>query len=231
MIIELFSLLLQKIINQSLIMKKLLFTILTITSAFSFQSLSQNDAGINLGLNVGTSLGGFYNSEEVTSGPGLNVQASAGYMFNNLYGARAVIGFNTFNTSSIASDVTNSSLTIRTSVEGVLRVSQLAGFGTDKFDLDFHAGFGIASHSNSSWKETRIEGGYEFSDPLFKGNDDMINIPIGLTPQYHLSEQLSLNLDLSYILLMKRDWDLDYSVKHEGVDGLFAISLGVIFRL
>jgi hypothetical protein len=157
-------------------------------------------------------------------------------MFSNIVGIRGVLGFDSFKTAEdgSAEGIEDKSYMLRASLEGVLSISQIAGFGTDAFDLNFHAGFGFATHVNPSWKESRLEvDGFEFEDPALKGNDDMINIVMGLNPKYHINENISINADISYIMLMKKDWTADRynNTAVEGMDGILNGSIGLTYRL
>jgi hypothetical protein len=157
-------------------------------------------------------------------GAGLNITGATGYMFSNIVGIRGVLGFDSFKTAVDGDEagVEDKSYMLRATLEGVLSISQIANFGTDKFDLNFHAGFGFASHVNPSWKEDRLAvDGFEFEDPALKGNDDMINVVFGLTPKYHINENISITADFSYVMLMKKDWTNDRSnnTAVEGLDG------------
>tara|TARA_B110000285_G_scaffold219603_1_gene270362 strand:- start:305 stop:946 length:642 start_codon:yes stop_codon:yes gene_type:complete len=213
-------------------MKKLLFLVITMST---LSVSAQNDEGVFFDLNFGARFAGA-NSDLVTQGAGLNITGATGYMFSNIVGIRGVLGFDSFKTAVDGDEagVEDKSYMLRATLEGVLSISQIANFGTDKFDLNFHAGFGFASHVNPSWKEDRLAvDGYEFEDPALKGNDDMINVVFGLTPKYHINENISITADFSYVMLMKKDWTNDRSnnTAVEGLDGIVNASVGLSYRL
>ena len=213
-------------------MKKLLFLVITMST---LSVSAQNDEGVFFDLNFGARFAGA-NSDLVTQGAGLNITGATGYMFSNIVGIRGVLGFDSFKTAVDGDEagVEDKSYMLRATLEGVLSISQIANFGTDKFDLNFHAGFGFASHVNPSWKEDRLAvDGYEFEDPALKGNDDMINVVFGLTPKYHINENISITADFSYVMLMKKEWKNDRSneIAHEGLDGIVNASVGLSYRL
>ena len=213
-------------------MKKLLFLVITMST---LSVSAQNDEGVFFDLNFGARFAGA-NSDLVTQGAGLNITGATGYMFSNIVGIRGVLGFDSFKTAVDGDEagVEDKSYMLRATLEGVLSISQIANFGTDKFDLNFHAGFGFASHVNPSWKEDRLAvDGYEFEDPALKGNDDMINVVFGLTPKYHINENISITADFSYVMLMKKDWTNDRSnnTAVEGLDGIVNASVGISYRL
>lgn len=77
-------------------------------------------------------------------------------------------------------------------------------FIPEKIGLNFHAGFGLSTLYNTNFTDAAEKAGIEFSDPGLKGNDDMVNIVLGLTPQFKLNDKISINLDLSTKLLVKQ---------------------------
>ena len=213
-------------------MKKILIAILTITS---LSANAQTDEGVFFDLNLGGRFSGA-NSDSVTMGPGLHIEGGTGYMFSNIVGIRGVLAYDSFRTAEDgATDGTeDKSFMLRATLEGVLSVSQIAGFGTEAFDLNFHAGFGFASQINPSWKESRLDvDGFEFEDPALKGNDDLINVVFGLNPKYHINENISINADISYVMLMMKDWTVDRynNTAVEGMDGILNGSIGLTYRL
>lgn len=212
-------------------MKKILFALLTVTS---LNATAQTDEGVFFDFNFGGRFSGAA-SDTVSMGPGLHFEGATGYMFSNLFGIRGVLGYDQFSTSVKGAnpEVIDRSYMLRANLDAVVSISEIAGFGTAEFGMNFHAGFGIASQFNPSWKEDRKAAGVEFNDPFLKGNDDMFNVSMGLNPKYHINENLSINADISYILLLKRDVTVDTynNVKVEGMDGILNGSIGLTYRL
>jgi hypothetical protein len=169
---------------------------------------------------------GSTSNDPISLSSGLHLSGSAGYMITDLYGVRGVLGFDTYNVPSM----NDKSYMTRLNLEGVLNVAKLAGgFGSDKIGADFHAGFGWASHANPSYKETRDD----WADPMVKGNDDMFNISFGLTPKYILNDKISVNLDITYVLLLKKNFTNDWysGVPADGnKDGILNTSVGVTYK-
>lgn len=211
-------------------MKKILIALLTVTS---FSGFAQTDEGVFLDLNFGGRFSGA-NSDSVSMSPGLHIEGATGYMFSNIVGVRGVLSYDGFKTSELnaSPEVIDRSYMLRATLEAVLSISEIAGFGTEEFDLNFHSGFGIASQVNPSWKKDRTEAGVEFNDPFLKGNDDMINVTMGLNPKYHISENISINADITYVLLSKRDVTVDTynNVKVDGMDGILNGSVGLSYN-
>lgn len=92
-----------------------------------------------------------------------------------------------------------------------------------------HLGLGITTFRNQSSIDNNQK---EIKDVLIKGNDDMGHIILGITPQYHLNSNWSLNLDFSSFLLLKQDFTFDNfkSERFNGVGHISALSLGITFR-
>ena len=213
-------------------MKKFLLLVITISS---LGATAQYDEGVFFDLNIGARFAGA-NSDSVTMGPGLHIDGATGYMFSSIIGIRGVLGFDSFKTAEdgALTGVEDKSYMLRATLEGVLSISQLANFGTDDFDLNFHAGFGFATHVNPSYKDSRLATeGFEFKDPALKGNDDMINIVFGLTPKYNINKSISINADFSYVMLMKKDHTNDRfnNVAVTGLDGIVNASLGITYMI
>jgi OOP family OmpA-OmpF porin len=210
-------------------MKKLVLFVFTAVSMGTFaQSFTEK---LYLDLNVGTRIGGNV-SDSSTLGAGLHLEGGVGYELTELYSIKGDLGFDTY--SATSGDATDKSLGIRASLQGVVNVSDLAGFGTETFGLKFHGGFGIYTSSNPDFKDKYTTNVGDFEDPGFKGNDDMINFIFGLNPQYHLSEKLSVNADLSLVLLAKQSAYVDRQINAESVSGMgniFNASVGISFRL
>ena len=211
--------------------------------AFTFTGTAQSTevfegvpskAGMFFDLNIGTRISGA-NSDQVTLGAGMHIDGGIGYMFNGVIGIKGGLGFDTFK----AVDENNAgsedkSLMIRTSLEGVLGIDQLANFGTPEFGLNFHAGFGFSTLTNPSWKQSKLDvAGFEFQDPMFKGNDDMVNIIFGLTPKYIINDNIAINADFSFIMLLKQDFTVDRynSVVTEGMTNYMTGSVGITYSL
>ena len=116
------------------------------------------------------------------------------------------------------------------SIEAVLNLKKLKflELTNEKMDLNFHGGFGLSSLSNTKFKE-----GKEFSDPGIKGNDDMINIVLGLTPQYKLNDKISINLDMACRLLLKQNMyvnpNQDATV-NDKIGSIFNVAVGATYK-
>lgn len=208
-------------------------TVILLMMFVSFGATSQTEKGLFFDANMGTRLGGA-TSTMATVGAGFHADGGIGYMFNNWIGIEGHLGFNTFNAVSVADNgIVDKSYLYNTSLQGVVVLSQLIGFGTEKFDLNLHTGFGFSTFANPGFKSAYKENN-EFGDRFFKGNDEAVNITFGLTPRFHINEKISINLDASYFVLFGQDHSLDREIGNtflEGTTGITNLAVGISYRL
>lgn len=212
-------------------MKKIIFLFATI---LTLHANAQSDAGVFFDLNLGTRFGGV-TSDLSTMKTGFHIDGGVGYMFNSYFGVKGGLGFNTFNAVSIADEAkSDRSGSLRGSLQAILSISELANFGTEKFGLRIHSGFGFGTISNPDYKRNYTENS-DFEDPALKGNDDVVNVIFGLTPQFHINEKLSVNIDLSHSLFMKQDYAYDRQFSNtkleSGTHGYTTSTIGLSLRL
>jgi OOP family OmpA-OmpF porin len=99
---------------------------------------------------------------------------------------------------------------------------------SSKIGLLAHLGSGWSTMWSPSKKLT------DPNDPFIKNSDDMLNIIIGLTPQYKVNEKISLNFDISAVSHIRQNNNFDYSkkVKTPGISGyFFNWSLGATYYI
>lgn len=210
-------------------MKKIFITLVSI---ISLNATAQDNSGVFFDFGVGTRLGGEV-SDKATLGAGFHMNGGVGYMFTSYLGIKGDLGYNAFSAESVtdASDIDRSYM-VRASIQGVLSISDLA-FNAEKFGLRFHTGFGLNTFSNPHYKEVYTETN-EFKDPYFKGNDDALSVIVGLTPEYIISEKLSITADVSYVTLFKQSHNIDREFGTTNIDkntGISTISVGVSYKL
>lgn len=143
------------------------------------------------------------------------------YMFNNKFGARLNLGFDRIKNDGFGSNGNSQefrSQYLRSSLEVVLNMGRVLNFEdfAPKFSFLFHGGMGYSSNRNSN---APLFG--DFNNP---NKDNMVNFIVGLTPQFKLNNQLSINVDLAFInhIYQQRTWDLTESYSSRGFDGLLA---------
>ena len=182
-------------------------------------------------LNLGTRLGGA-KSDTVRLTAGLHFDVGVGYMFNNVFGIKADFGLNTFKTFELSNyNDPDKSYLMRGSVQGIFCISEYFAFYEEDFGLNFHAGVGLSTLVNKSWKESSQA---VLDDPYLSGNDDMVSIIFGLTPRYHINNNLSFNFDLSFNLLFMQSRTIDtynWIVPDKNVTGYTTASFGITYRL
>ena len=225
---------------------KNLFTILFTVVALS--SNAQFIKKLSLDLNVGGRFGGAVADDSLVSmmnykvSPGIHVDGGVRYQLNELISIRGGISYDGFKTSrdkmgdsdTVLSLTDNSSL-ISGSIEAVVNLKKIKfmSFIPEKIGLNFHAGLGLSTMSNSNVKKFNSDYNITPSDPGLKGNDDMINIVFGLTPQYKLNDKISINLDLSTKLLVKQSLYVNPgqdSRLNETMGNIFNVAVGVTYK-
>ena len=195
---------------------------------------AQVEKGVFIDANFGTRLSGTH-SDSSTLGIGYHMDGGLRYMVNKNWGIKADIGYDAFSakpTNELRD--ADRSYNIRASIQGVLSISEVAKFGIDEFSLLMHGGFGFSTNINPSWKEKYTDNGGVFGDPALKGNDDMVNFIIGLTPQYVINNKLAINLDFSTIILVKEsgyvDREFDASI-NEGTGIYHNLTVGISYKI
>ena len=218
---------------------KHLFTILfTVVALFSNAQFIKK---LSLDVNVGGLFGGSVSDDTLTNfkvSPGIHADGGVRYQLNELISIRGGISYDGFKTTGdVTSDSTstdNSSL-ISGSIEAVVNLKKLKfmSFIPEKIGLNFHAGFGLSTLFNTNFTDAAEKAGIEFSDPGLKGNDDMINIVLGLTPQFKLNDKISINLDLSTKLLVKQSLYVNPgqdSRPNDKMGNIFNVAVGATYK-
>jgi outer membrane protein OmpA-like peptidoglycan-associated protein len=185
--------------------------------------------GVRSGGGKVSSVGSIYDKNRI----GLHLDGGVGYMFNKLLGIKGDLGFDFFNVLNTRFAKPDKSLTLRANIQGIVSLSDLAKLGSEDFRLLLHAGPGIASNFNPSFR--RGSNNSRNDKGLIGGNDDMYNIAVGLTTQYHLTKTLSLNADVTAINLLKQEHYLDRMYAPAALSSynsvLWNFSLGVQYRI
>ena len=211
-------------------MKGIIILIITICSSGVY---SQEDRSglpdLIFDLNIGSRLGGA-KSDSARIPTGFHFDVGMGYMFNNVFGIKADFGYNTFKTFELSNyNAPDKSYLMRGSIQGIFNVTEYFQFYEKDFGFNFHAGFGLSTIVNKTWKESQTD----ITDPYLSGNDDMINIIFGFTPRYHISNHFSLNFDLVFNLLFLQSKTIDiYNwVEPNDMTSYTTASLGITYRI
>jgi len=213
---------------------KNLFTILfTVVALFSNAQFIKK---LSLDVNVGGRFGGAVsdslydgNGPKAKVSPGIHFDGGVRYQLSELISLRGGISYDGFKTTWDTLTADKAGL-ISGSIEAVVNLKKLKfmSFIPEKIGLNFHAGLGLSTMSNPSFKEGR-----EFSDPGMKGNDDMINMVFGLTPQYKLNDKISINLDLSTKLLLIQSLYVNASHNssvNDKMGNIFNVAVGATYK-
>lgn len=140
------------------------------------------------------------------------------YMLNPKFGVRLQTGYDQFRNSG--NSLHFSTNYFRVSAEGVMNAGNVFRFydWSKRFGLLIHGGFGYSvmkGHSNIA------------------GNDQMMHVLAGITPQIRLTDRWVISLDVTSLAHIYQSRTYDYSqfnVKR-GVDGyLFNLSVGVQYN-
>jgi OOP family OmpA-OmpF porin len=202
---------------------------------FSLNSFAQSfHEKLFVDLHVGSRFGGLV-SDSSNLRAGFHIDGGIGYEISDFYAIKFDMGYDVFSaTQKSNTKILDKSLLIRGSIQGFVNVSQLIGFKTDSFCLEFHGGIGFATISNPNFKDDYIGKFGNFKDKGIKGNDDMFNFILGLTPTYKISEKIAVNADISLILLTSQSNYIDRMINRtsfKDVGTLFNTSVGITYRL
>ena len=179
-------------------MKKIILSaaLLLCGSAFAQKDTSYNKLSIDLGIGASNVM-----SPNFSQGYGqklfdpLSVRVGARYMFNNIFGAAWVLGYDNISSSKSSLDFQthnfSSTLQAYASLTNLLNFSEF----TDKFGLLIHTGAGLSGMLG------KINNA--------KVHDNVISFVGGVTPQYKLNNNLSINLDLGFNLNLKQQRSFD----------------------
>jgi hypothetical protein len=199
---------------------KIILAALILSSNFSFgQSKLTN---LSFGLNYG--IHGSMNQESnisVSSSNALTLNVK--YKFKPNFGLILFAGYDAFNTKSINFSKTNYA---NVSIEAIYNLSSVLKLNVEKFDLNIHAGPGIATMWNSSFVDANAQ------DPYIKNNDDIVTLNIGINPEYNFSNKFAVNVDFSYMYNMMNDRSMNFvSKNNDRTASMYALSLGVRYKL
>ncbi|PQJ77420.1 OmpA family protein [Polaribacter glomeratus] len=150
-------------------------------------------------------------------------QASLGvrYMFNEKFGLRLDVGYNEFKEGK--NSLPFKSNYYRTSLEGVVNAGNVLNFSswTSRFNLLFHGGLGMSNLRTI----TPIDNGT---------GEPILNMIVGFTPQFKLSNRISLFLDASAIFHDYQDFTFDGAANTRAREinaSIFNTSIGVNISL
>lgn len=151
------------------------------------------------------------------------------YMLNNRFGFMADMGYDYFDAFK------SGELNVhywRLSIQAVANAGDVLKFHTfsKRIGLLTHGGLGLST----MFLQKDMRPVIDKDDPYFKGADDMINFIMGITPQFKLTERISINADASFVFHHNQTMMFDFSGKasKEAINGyFFNFTLGASFYL
>ncbi len=142
------------------------------------------------------------------------------YMLNNRFGLRVDLGFSKFSERNGTPDF--SSNYYRASLEGVVNIGNVLNFNSwsKRINLLLHAGGGFSSLNTLN--------------PTVNGGDGMVNLIFGLTPQFKISDKISVFADFSSLIHFFQADNIDggtNTIPRETNVSIFNTSIGVNIAL
>jgi OOP family OmpA-OmpF porin len=199
---------------------KNLLIVVVLTSSISFgqSSLNKLSVGLNYGIN-----GVISAPVDVNTSNSHHIGLNTRYMFNTNLGLMLGLGYDLFPTSE-GTATTNQYASLN--IQGVYNIGSLFKLPSKRFGLLLHAGGGVATMWNKDF------GSDNATDPYIKGNDDIITLNVGLTPQFKINDRFSVNIDLAYAFNLEQDRSFNWSYVTENNRGSFyTASVGLTYYI
>jgi outer membrane protein OmpA-like peptidoglycan-associated protein len=175
-----------------------------------------------LGLNFGIA-GSIRESTKIKPLQSPIVRMDIKYMLKPNLGIMVLGGYSMIATNSV---IETKSHYVNATLEGVYKLSSLFNLKNTDFSLFVHAGPGVGSMWNKGFKNRNA------TDPYLKNHDDVINLNLGITPQYALTQKVLLNMDFSYAYNLKQDHYFDYTTSFlNSKVMMYNASIGLVFKL
>ena len=144
-----------------------------------------------------------------------------GYNFNQTYGIRLDMATDNFEYDQSKNQGTKN---LRFTLNGVANVLNLLNINNRNrsFDLDSHVGLGYSN--------------FKSNNPTFNKVDNIVNVIVGITPKYWITENLAIKTDFSTVFNVSQHYlfngDITYIGKPNGITGIFYnINLGLLLKM
>lgn len=146
-------------------------------------------------------------------------EANYRYMFNNRVGLKFDAGFDNFKFT----DGHPATKALRFSIQPTFNLTDLLHFDdfSSKLGLQLHVGGGYAT----MWNKTQLSGPAELFNLQEGSVDEILQGIIGLTPQFKVSDKLSINADVSFMGNIRQNNGFDFEatpVQGGGFSGYYA---------
>lgn len=197
-------------------MKNLL---LPLCCALSLHTSAQELKRSSIGLSIGGH-DGMHNTLHTTRIYGFShYEANYRYMLNNRVGFKFDIGFDNFKFK----DGHPPTQALRFSIQPTFNLTDILHFDdfSQRLGLQLHVGGGYAA----MWNKTLLSGPAELFSAQEGSVDEMLQGIIGLTPQFKISEKLSINADVSFMANIRQNNGFDFEalpVQGGGFSGYYA---------
>ncbi len=187
--------------------------------AITFNTFAQDYNRSSLGLSIGGH-DGMHNTLHTTRVYSFtHYEANYRYMFNNRVGLKFDVGFDNFQFK----DAHPSTKALRFSIQPTFNLTDLLHMNdfSQRLGLQLHVGGGYAT----MWNKTQLSGPAELFNAQEGSVDEMLQGIVGLTPQFKVSDKLSINADVSFMGNIRQNNGFDFEatpVQGGGFSGYYA---------
>jgi OmpA-OmpF porin, OOP family len=180
-------------------MKKIFLGLLILCASLQVNAQDFNKWSIDLGIGAHDAI--FPLSPGYKTGVSFGLASlGARYMLNEKFGLRLDFAYHEFNEGSNSNPFKSNYY--RTSIEGIVNAGNLLGFEswTSRFNLLFHTGVGFSMLNTIQ--------------PIDNGGDPMLNFIVGITPQFKITDRVSLFADFSSVFHQFQSTTFDGAVNN-----------------
>lgn len=187
--------------------------------AITFNTFAQDYNRSSMGLSIGGH-DGMHNTLHTTRVYSFtHYEANYRYMLNNRVGLKFDVGFDNFQFA----DAHPSTKALRFSIQPTFNLTDLLHMNdfSQRLGLQLHVGGGYAT----MWNKTQLSGPAELFNAQEGSVDEMLQGIVGLTPQFKVSDKLSINADVSFMGNIRQNNGFDFEatpVQGGGFSGYYA---------
>jgi OOP family OmpA-OmpF porin len=192
---------------------------LSICCALALSTNAQYFNRSSLGLSIGGH-DGMHNTLHTTRIYSFShYEANYRYMLNNRVGLKFDVGFDNFKFK----DQHPPTQALRFSIQPTFNLTDILHFDdfSKRLGLQLHVGGGYAT----MWNKTLVSGPAQLFSAQEGAVDEMLQGIIGLTPQFKVSERLSINADISFMANIRQNNGFDFEalpIQGGGFSGYYA---------
>lgn len=190
----------------SLICSLQLFALTDYSSPLNYNSSRYSNNRWSVGVNVGGHYGMHWTNSFTKAYQLGYFNGHIRYMQNNIFGWKLDAAYDNFNFTNGASNTQK----LRFSIESAMNLTNVLHLNdvSNRVGLLGHYGFGYTAMWNVPYTSTSPAHVFKFN----KGSvDEMGHIIMGLTPQFKVNNQLSLNADLAFLLHIRQNRQFDFA--------------------